>query len=81
MDNVQVEALAVIPQNNDAGLDGDTVIKYIEEHLVSVQDIEVATELKFFPKASAPLPGVSALWALNCPQPHSLTSNCRATFQ
>lgn len=81
MDDGKIEALAAILPNNDTNLDGDAAAQYIEKHLVSIQEIETVTGLKFFTKAPAPPSGVSGLWAINGAKPHSLASNCRPTPQ
>lgn len=74
----QVDAVAALLPNNQTDLDGDDAIKYIEKHLVSIQDIQALTGVTFFPEVPSALPPrASALWLTEGSIPHSLASNCR----
>jgi len=74
----QVEALAALLPNDQTDLDGDDAIRYIEEHLVSIQDVQTVTGVMFFPEVPGALPPkASVLWPIEGSKPHSLASNCR----
>lgn len=73
----RVEILAIMMPNDKTNLDGAEAIRYIEDHLVSVADIEKLAGLKLFPGVGNPMPHrASALWSFSKAAARSLAHNC-----
>jgi endonuclease G len=77
LDDGRVEILAVMMPNDKTNLDGADAIRYIEDHLVSVADIENLAGLNLFPSVGTPTPQKAAmLWSYNKAAARSLAHNC-----
>ena len=77
MDDGRVEILAVMMPNDKTNLDGAEAIRYIEDHLVSVADIEQLTGLNLFPAVGTSTPQrAAALWSYSKAAARSLAHNC-----
>lgn len=76
-DDGRVEVLAVLMPNDKTDLDGADAIRYIEDHLVSVPDIEKLTGVNLFPAVGKPMPNRAAtLWSYSKSAARSLAQNC-----
>lgn len=76
-DDGRVDVLALIMPNDKTNLDGDDAIRYIENHLVSVADIEKLAGVTLFPVLVTPMPDrVSALWPYSKSAARSLAHHC-----
>lgn len=77
MDDGRVEILAIMMPNDKTNLDGADAIRYIEDHLVSVADIEKLAGLNLFPDVGTPIPQrATALWPYSKSAARSLAHNC-----
>lgn len=76
-DDGHVDVLAFMMPNDKTNLDGDEAIRYIENHLVAVADIEKLAGVTFFSVLVTPMPDrVSALWPYSKSAARSLAHHC-----
>lgn len=77
LDDGRVEILAVMMPNDKTNLDGADAIRYIEDHLVSVADIEKLAGLNLFTDVGASMPyRATTLWPHSKAAARSLAHNC-----
>ena len=77
LDDHQIDVLAVLLPNDKTNLNGDDAIRYLENHLVSLADIEKLAGFKLLPTFGAPLPDrASALWPFSKSAAGSLAYAC-----
>lgn len=76
-DDGRVDVLAFMMPNDKTNLDGDEAIRYIENHLVAVADIEKLAGVRWSPVLVTPMPDrVTVLWPYNKSAARSLAHNC-----
>lgn len=76
-DDGHVEVLAILMPNDKTNLDGAAAIGYIQDHLVSVADIEKLTGLNLFPDVGPSMPHrATTLWPHSKSAARSLAHNC-----
>lgn len=76
MSDGTVNTLAFVLPNDDADLRGEAAISYLNNHLVSIKEIETLSNRKLFPDAP-PAPKANSIWPFQGAIPNSLAINCR----
>ena len=72
-----VEVLAVLMPNDKTNLDGEEAIRYIEDHLVPLNELERQTGLTLFPAIGAiSASQATSLWPYGKTAARSLAHNC-----
>lgn len=80
-----VDLLAILLPHNQTEVDGDEALKYLEDRIQSVSEIEEVAELKFFPNvpstsAAAKATRASSLWPIvGTPSKSLVFASCRNT--
>ena len=91
LDDGTVRSLAVMLPHDQTDLDGEEALKYFQDHIRPIRDIEAITGLKFFSKLAVERLGAveaviknhpTAIWPYTGTPKHTLarTPSCRATL-